>query len=78
MFLSNIKESNVLYLTYGKDVDSSMITRHTEKRAVTVEVDAVDVGGLGAPPQLRQDVPAQGVEHADQGALGAGSGHLGS
>ena len=59
-------------------MDSSMVTRHTQKRAVAVEVDAVDVGGLRAPPQLSQDVAAQGVEHADQGAFGAGSRHLGS
>lgn len=59
-------------------MDSAVITCHTQERAVTVEVDAVDVGGLGASPQLRQDVAAQRVEHTDQGALGAGRRHLGS
>ena len=58
-------------------MNGAMITGHTQEGAVTIEVDTVDVGRLGASPQFCQDVATQAVKHSDQCSLGAGSGHLG-
>ena len=56
----------------------TVIAGHTEQGGVLVEVYAVDVCVVAAPPQLRHHLPRGGVPHPHQGALLARRGQPGA
>lgn len=48
----------------GKDMHSPMIARHTDQWCILVKVNAVDVSGLGAPPQLLDQLTSGSVKYS--------------
>jgi len=61
-----------------EDMHSAVVRGHAHHGPVLAEVDAVNIGGVATPPQLRQSAAGLGAEDAYEGAFGRGRGQEGA